>query len=203
MSSPVTIQVFPYRSDAEIASARLAADGIRSAVRADDEGGLNPGFFSHYGVRLEVDEGDLEDAYESLGIGRITVKRIVIETMFAHAVWAYPNEACGLLAMDEGDVVRRVFCLTNIDDSPSRFTIDPGEHFGCIRHAEDNGWRIGGVFHSHTASESYPSRSDIEGGGDPEWVHFIVGPISGHRPIARAFQFDGSHVSEMSLTVEP
>ncbi|MCL1594924.1 MAG: hypothetical protein M3132_11300, partial [Actinomycetia bacterium] len=73
MSSPVTIQVFPYRSDAEIASARLAADGIRSAVRADDEGGLNPGFFSHYGVRLEVDEGDLEDAYESLGIGRITV----------------------------------------------------------------------------------------------------------------------------------
>ncbi|MFV2001291.1 MAG: Mov34/MPN/PAD-1 family protein [Acidimicrobiia bacterium] len=198
----VTVQVYPYRSDAEIASARLAADGIRSAVHADDEGGLNPGFFSHYGIRLEVDESDLDDAFESLGVERVHLGRSVAEAMFSHAVWAQPNEACGLVAMDEEDSITMVFCLTNTDESAHRFTIDPQEHFECVRYAEERGWRIGGIFHSHTTSEPFPSKTDIEGGGDPDWLHMIVGPVVGHRTVVRAFRIVGAEVGEVSVTVE-
>ena len=203
MTGPVTVQVYPYRSDAEIAVARLAADGIRSAIRADNEGGLSPGFFTRFGVRVEVDHNDLEDAYESLGVERVTLPRAIAEAMFAHAVWAYPKEACGLIAMNADGEAKMVFCLTNTDASEHRFTIDPAEHYGCVSHAERSGWHIGGIFHSHTRSEAYPSESDIGGGGDPDWLHVIVGPVVGPNPVVRAFRFDEGAVSEASVTVEP
>jgi len=203
VTTPVTVAVYPFRSDADIAVARLAADGIRSAIRADDEGGLSPGFFTRFGVRVEVASGDLEDAYESLGVARVTMVREIADAMFAHAVWAYPNEACGLLAMDDDGKVQMVFCLTNVDASEHRFTIDPVEHYGCIRYAEANGWHIGGVFHSHTRSEPYPSDADIAGGADPDWLQMIVGPVVGPSPVVRAFRFDDGSVSEVSVTVEP
>ena len=203
MSTPVTVAVYPYRSDADIAVARLAADGIRSAIRADDEGGLSPGFFTRFGVRVEVDSDDLEDAYESLGVERVTIPASIAEAMFAHAVWAYPSEACGLLAMDDDGLAKMVFCLTNADESERRFTIDPVEHYGCFRYAEKVGWHVGGVFHSHTRSEAYPSESDLDGGGDPDWLHVIVGPVVGPSPEVRAFRFEEGVVSEASVTVEP
>ena len=132
MTGLVTVQVYPYRSDADIAVARLGADGIRAVVRVDNEGGLSPGFFTRFGVRVEVNVDDLEDAYESLGIERVTMAREIAEAMFAHAVWVYPNEACGLLAMDADGEVKMVLCLTNTDASEHRFTIDPVEHHGCV-----------------------------------------------------------------------
>jgi proteasome lid subunit RPN8/RPN11 len=203
VSGPVTVQVYPYRSDAEIANARLAADGIRSAIRVDDEGGLSPGFFTRFGVRVEVDSDDLEDAYESLGVERVTMANAIVEAMFAHAVWGHPNEACGLLAMDGDGQAKMVFCLTNTDASERRFTIDPVEHHGCVAFAERVGWHIGGIFHSHTRSEAYPSDTDIGGGGDPSWLQVIVGPVIGRNPVVRAFRFDDGIVNEASVTVEP
>jgi proteasome lid subunit RPN8/RPN11 len=199
----VTVAVYPFRSDAEIAVARLAADGIRSAVRADDEGGLSPGFFTRFGVRVVVDDDDLEDAYMSLGVERITFRREMVEAMFAHAVWAHPDEACGLVAVDDAGNPMMVFCLTNADASEHRFTIDPVEHFGCGSYAERAGWHVGGVFHSHTTSEAYPSDADVGGGGDPDWLNVIVGPVVGPNPVVRAFRFEDGVVSEASVTVEP
>jgi len=203
VTTPVTVAVYPYRSEADIAVARLAADGIRAAVRVDNEGGLSPGFFTRFGVRVEVNADDLEDAYESLGVERVTIPREIAEAMFAHAVWAYPNEACGLLAMDVDGDVKMVLCLTNTDASEHRFTVDPVEHYGCVTFAEKLGWHIGGIFHSHTRSEAYPSDTDVGGGGDPSWLQVIVGPVVGSNPVVRAFRFGEGIVDEASVTVEP
>jgi len=202
VSGPVTLNVYPYRADAELAVARLAADGIKAVVRDDNEGGLNPGFFKHYGVRIEVDADDLEDAFESLGIERLIVPRQIADAMFAHAGWGYPSEACGLVAVDDHGAPVMVFCLTNTADGDDRFTIDPIEYFGCVEFAESRGWVIGGVFHSHVSSDPYPSRIDVDAGGDPDWVHYIVGPVTGARLTVRAFTIDDDHVSEVSLTVQ-
>lgn len=199
----ITLNVYPYRADAELAVARLSADGIKAVVRDDNEGGLNPGFFKQYGVRIEVAVEDVDDAFESLGIERVLVPRQVADAMFAHAAWAYPNEACGLLAVDAEGAPVMVFCLTNTAGSRDRFTIDPGEHFGCVRFADERGWSIGGVFHSHTSSDAYPSETDVEEGGDPNWIHYIVGPVTGPRPMLRAFALEDGHVAEVSITVEP
>jgi [CysO sulfur-carrier protein]-S-L-cysteine hydrolase len=196
-----TVKVFPYRSDAEIARARLAADGIRSVVFVDDEGGLNPGFYSHYGVRLVVAAGDLEDAMTSLAIERLSIGQAAVEAMVRHAQGAFPLEACGLILF-EG--IRPVFVcpLTNRDASERRFTIAPAEYHGAWQFAEANGWTVGGIFHSHPRSEAVPSGSDVGGGGEPGWVHVIVGPISGNRTALRAFRFDEGVVSELTVAIE-
>ena len=199
----MTVRTYEVRSDAEIARARLAADGIRSAVRADDEGGLNPGFYRDYGVRLEVAEADLDDARESLGIERVTVPREIGRAMAASAMAMAPDEACGLLLADADGELVMVCCLTNADASPSRFTILPREHFGALRYAESRGWSIAGVFHSHVRSEPYPSGSDLSGGGDPDWLHLIIGPVYGRNPELRAFRYEAGRATEVSVFVAP
>jgi len=200
MTRQVTVSVFPVRSDAEIASARLAADGIRSIVVADDEGGLNPGFFRTYGVRLVVDAGDVDDACTSLAIERLMIREPLALAIAAHASTSLPNEACGFMLFD-GDVPVFVCPLTNVAASDHRFTIDPHEHHGAWLFALSRGWTIGGVFHSHPRTEAFPSPSDISGGADPDWIHVILGPVVRARPALRAFRLAGGAVSELSVSV--
>lgn len=196
-----TVKVFGFRSDAEIAKARLQADGIRSWVFVDDEGGLNPGFFSTYGVRLVVDETDLEDALDSLGIEWIAFPMPIAEAMLRHAHASAPAESCGLLLFDEDGPVFAC-CLTNAAASPHRFTISPEEHHGVVRFADSRGWTIGGVFHSHPRSEAYPSGSDVSGGGDPRWLHVIVGPLVGGSTELRAFRLADDDITEVIVAVD-
>lgn len=199
----VTVKVYPFRAEADIAVARLAADGIRAVVHQDDEAGLNPGFFKIYGVRVEVAAGDVEDAFESLGIERISVPREVATAMFQHARWAFPNESCGLIGVDDDGGPVFAFCLTNADESEHRFTIEPREHFGAMRLAEAMGFRIGGVFHSHVRAEAVPSRTDIENAADPDWLHFIIGSMADARPLLRGYRIVGGEVTEVSVSVHP
>lgn len=64
-----TAAVYELRHEAEVARALLAAAGIESMVVADDEGGLSPGFFAHFGIRVVVQAADLEEARRLLGSG--------------------------------------------------------------------------------------------------------------------------------------
>jgi proteasome lid subunit RPN8/RPN11 len=197
----VTIRVFPFRSDAELAWARLDAAGIRSVVRADDEGGLNPGFFSRYGVRLEVRPDDAAAAHALLTYEDGAATRLfpaeMVAAMLAHARFTYPEEACGLIAVDVAGGPRMVYCLTNVERSRYRYTVDPNEHYRAWRHAERNGWEIGGVFHSHPASGAYPSSTDVAGALDPKWLYVIVGLSSPEDPEVRVFSIVGGTVAEL------
>lgn len=203
MGAESTVTVYDVRSDGEIAKARLAADGIEAWLSIDDEGGLNPGFFARYGVRLIVRPEDLDDAYVSLGIERVSVPSQVADAMFKHSGWAFPEEACGLVAFDDRGAPKLTVCLTNSEHSSDRFTIAPAEHFGAMRLSEAHGLTIGAVFHSHPRSDAYPSSEDISGGADPEWLHFIVGPVAGAKPLLRAFRIEGGDVTEVKATVLP
>lgn len=71
--------------------------------------------------------------------------------------------------------------LSNAEHSPSRFTVEPSEHFGALRHAERSGWEIGGVFHSHPHGGPALSPFDLEQPHDPMWMHLVVGL----RPVVR------------------
>ena len=191
MSDLATVAVYPIRSDAEIVRARLVSEGVEALVIADDEGGLNPGFYSRYGVRVVVANADLAAAHEILDLDVVIVPTEAIEEMVAHARAGAPNEACGLFASD-GGVVTKIYPLTNVDEASDRFTLDPAEHFASVRDAEAGGWAIAGVFHSHPSSAPIPSVKDLAGGGDPEWVNLIVGVEAG-RIVVRAYRYhDGA-----------
>lgn len=122
------------------------------------------------------------------------------EAIVAHAAWAFPREACGLLAADESGSLRMAYCLTNAEASSYRFTVDPAEQFHAIGHAERSGWHIAGAFHSHPRSDASPSAADIAGALDPTWVHLIAGPVGDDTPV-RAFTIRDGLVTEIDLEV--
>ena len=197
----VTAGRYLHRGEAEIARAHLDAEGIVSVVVADDEGGLNPGFYSEYRVRLAVRAGDRIVAAAVLGPSGapIPMARQIRDAIVAHARFCAPLEACGLLALDATATPRMAYCLTNVDASPTRFTLDPNEHFRAIRHAERNGWVIAGAFHSHPASAAQPSPADIAGASASDWLHVVAGPLPD--PDVRGFAIGPAGAVEVPLRV--
>jgi proteasome lid subunit RPN8/RPN11 len=197
MSDLATVVVYPTRSEAEIARARLDADGINAIVIADDEGGLNPGFYSRYGVRVVVVAAELADARESLGIEIVVVTDDALSTMVAHARSEAPIEACGLLAGADG-AITKVYQMVNVDPGPDRFTLDPGEHFTVWQDASANGLSIMGSFHSHPSGPPIPSPADTSGGTDPEWVNIIIGVDNGDVALG-AYRYVGDVASPVEI----
>ena len=116
-----------------------------------------------------------------------------------HLAASLPNEGCGLFAVDAMGTVCHVYPVVNVDQSPFRFTVEPGGHFAAISHAESNGWEIGGAFHSHPQSAPEPSRTDIAGALDPLWLHLIVG-LGGEVPELRAWRIVEGKAYEQAVT---
>ena len=179
-SSPVnealeTVRICLTQGDAEIVAARLRSVGIDVLVRAEDEGGLNPGFYADYAVRVLVRGGDLEAARTELGIGPIGLHPEILEAVRQHSRFCAPEEACGLLAVDESGGVRMAYACTNTDHSSRRFTVAPEEHYHAWRHAARRGWEIGGVFHSHPLAAAALSPTDVAKAADHSWLYLVIG----------------------------
>lgn len=198
----VTVHAYLHRDEADLARMRLEAAGIPAMVAADDEGGLSPGFFAEHRVRLVTRHDRLSDALRELDPDA-EVLHIAPEAQRAimhHATVTAPLEACGLLAIADDDGlahVKMVYCLTNIDRSPVRFTVAPGEHFGAVRHAERNGWEVRGAFHSHPRALPLPSTTDIAGALDPTWFYLIVGPL--RAATLRAYRIRSGEVADVVI----
>jgi proteasome lid subunit RPN8/RPN11 len=124
----------------------------------------------------------------------------VYDAIVAHARFDFPNEACGLLAANAAGDVCMAYCLTNAQASPTRYTLDPTEHFRAMRHAERLGWEIVGVFHSHTHSAAYPSPTDVQFALEPEWAYVIVS-LARAEPDVRAFRIVDGAVDEEPVVV--
>ncbi|MFC2177104.1 Mov34/MPN/PAD-1 family protein [Actinomycetota bacterium] len=195
----VAVADYLFRGDAEVARALLDSQGIKAHVRADDEGGLNPGFFSEYRVVLEVSAADVGDARAVLGlVDGLVIPNEIRGGMTEHAQWAHPHEACGLLAGGDG-IIEMVFCLSNRDASATRYTIDPREHYGAMRYAEGRGWDIVGAWHSHPEGDAVLSNVDLAQSPGGDWITVVVGngPLSG--PPIRAYRTDGAAVFELAV----
>lgn len=123
------------------------------------------------------------------------------DAMVAHALFCIPEEACGLIAADDQGRMRMVYCLTNVDRSAATYTLDPVEHFRAMRHAESNGWHLAGVFHSHTNTAAYPSRTDVAKALEPDWLYMLVGLGVRHGPEVRGFWIRDGNIAEVPLVV--
>ena len=96
-----------------------------------------------------------------------------------------PNEACGLLGAKEGDVVK-VFRMSNSSGSPVRYSLDPQQQFAVYKKLEEEGWDLGGVFHSHTHTEAYPSPTDVRLASED--VPYVIVSLAEEPPSIRAFR---------------
>ena len=84
----------------------------------------------------------------------------VREAMAEHARDESPNEACGLVVINNG-VAERYVAGRNAAESPYRFELDVPPETWFL---EDEGFVLA-VFHSHLSSPPRPSRTDVENVG--------------------------------------
>jgi proteasome lid subunit RPN8/RPN11 len=90
--------------------------------------------------------------------------------------------------------------------SAKLYTVDPREHLEAELEAERLGLEIIGVFHSHTHTDAYPSKTDVEQAStplsDPGW-HYVLVSLRDTHPVLRAYRIVDGQVDEESVVVEP
>jgi [CysO sulfur-carrier protein]-S-L-cysteine hydrolase len=127
------------------------------------------------------------------------ISQELFHEMVAHALQDAPDECCGMIASRNGEAVK-VHRATNAAASPLRYEIDGAEQYRIQMAIEDEDLELGGIYHSHTRSEPYPSQTDVNLAFYPEALYVIVG-VAGDEPEVRAYEICDGQVSETELQV--
>jgi proteasome lid subunit RPN8/RPN11 len=131
------------------------------------------------------------------------IDRPTYDTLVAHARAEYPNEACALLAGPpaDGGRVEKTFTLPNAEASPTFYVVEPKAQLEAMNEMDDRGWDLVGIFHSHTFTEAYPSRTDVELAAYPDATYLILSLADQDAPELRAFHIRDRQVREVTVRV--
>ena len=128
----------------------------------------------------------------------LRISRVLYDEVIAHCRRHYPKEACGVLAGQEG-VVAQVYPMTNVEDSPIGYAMDPKEQLRVEKQMRVQGHLMVGIYHSHTTSEASPSSVDVSLAISPDISYVLVSLTDQARPVVRSFRIDGPRVSEEEI----
>jgi len=104
----------------------------------------------------------------------LRIPQALVDAMTAHAKADHPDEACGVLAGPAGsDQPTRVIPMVNAARSPTFYEFDSTELLRLYRELDDRDEVPVVVYHSHTATEAYPSRTDIALASEPQ-AHYVL-----------------------------
>jgi len=133
----------------------------------------------------------------------VRLKQTDYEAMVAHAKSGLPNEACGLIAgTADGDVktVGKVYLMSNPDESPEHFSINPKEQLAAIKDMRANGFTLLGNFHSHPATPARPSEEDMRMYYDSKASYLILS-LAEANPVLKAFGIKDREVTPQTLEI--
>ena len=133
----------------------------------------------------------------------VRLKQSDYEAIIAHARGGLPNEACGLIAgkVDNNiKVIDKIYLLSNPDNSPEHFSIDPKEQLAAVKDMRANGFSPLGNFHSHPATPARPSAEDIKLAYDPKASYLILS-LAEETPVLKAFGIAGGEVTPQTLEI--
>jgi len=120
------------------------------------------------------------------------------DDILAHARAEAPKEACGLVAGRNARASRVIRCTNAHPAAVTRYTIDPREQLRAFRDMEANGEDLVAIYHSHPATQAYPSPTDRAEAHYPEAVYVLVS-LRDATPDVRAFQIRDGWVREVPL----
>jgi [CysO sulfur-carrier protein]-S-L-cysteine hydrolase len=140
-------------------------------------------------------------------MGVLTIDQAIYDAIIAHARADHPDEACGVVAGPVGsDRPARYVPMANADRSPTFYRFDPAEQFKVWREMDDRDEEPVVIYHSHSSTEAYPSRTDISYAGEPN-AHYVLVSTRDADGLGefqfRSFRIVDGVVSEESVTVSP
>lgn len=134
-------------------------------------------------------------------LGALILSPSHLSQIIAHLKAGKPNEACGLLAGQNGRVTK-VYLMANAAGSPVRYSMEPEALIQVIEEIEERGWDLVGIFHSHPGGPLSPSATDIAEAYYPDSAYVICAPDAAGRWQAKAFEIREGRVREIRLRVE-
>jgi proteasome lid subunit RPN8/RPN11 len=121
------------------------------------------------------------------------------DEIVAHARAGLPNEACGILG-GRGGVATSFHPTRNADESPYRYSVHPDDLLKVVLQLEDAEDDVVAIYHSHTRSAPYPSRTDVELATWPDAAYLIVSLRSDPVELA-AFRLADGRIEELALEI--
>jgi len=137
----------------------------------------------------------------------LTLDQATYDAIVAHARRDHPDEACGVVAGPAGsDRPTRFVPMLNAATSPTFYEFDPGELLRLYQEMDARDEEPVVIYHSHTATEAYPSRTDVDLAQEPS-AHYVLvstrdGAHRGDDPLqTRSYRIVDGAVTEEDVRV--
>ncbi|OHU23667.1 peptidase [Mycobacteroides chelonae] len=132
----------------------------------------------------------------------LVVRADLVDAMVKHARADHPDEACGVLAGPEGsDRPERHVAMINAERSPTFYRFDSGEQLRVWRAMDDADEVPVVIYHSHTATEAYPSRTDVNLAAEPDAHYVLVSTRDPEQHELRSYRIVDGVVTEEEISV--
>ena len=132
----------------------------------------------------------------------LTITRALHDAIVAHARADHPDEACGVVAGPAGtDRPERFIPMLNAARSPTFYEFDSGDLLKLYREMDDRDEEPVVVYHSHTATEAYPSRTDVSYASEPG-AHYVLVSTADSGNQDGPFQFRSFRIVDGEITEE-
>ncbi|CAN5131539.1 M67 family metallopeptidase [soil metagenome] len=124
----------------------------------------------------------------------------IYDAIVAHAKRDHPHEACGVVAGPEGsDSPGRFVPMVNAAASATFYEFDPTDLLQLYRDMDARGEEPVVIYHSHTATEAYPSRTDIGLAQEPS-AHYVLVSTRTHGNSPGPVEFRSYRIVEGTVT---
>lgn len=127
----------------------------------------------------------------------LRIDRAIHDEIVAHARRDHPDEACGVVAGPEGsDTPIRFVPMLNAARSPTFYEFDSMEKLQLYKEMDARDEEPLVIYHSHTATEAYPSRTDIAYAQEPNAHYVLVSTRTENEAEFRSYRIVDGEVTE-------
>jgi proteasome lid subunit RPN8/RPN11 len=129
---------------------------------------------------------------------RLVIPQEIRDGIVAHARDHAPRECCGIVSGTTGNPTH-LHPLTNVEPGNTRYLFDDEEFYRVYREIQNAGEDLIVVYHSHPATQAWPSPTDVANATWPEAVYAICSLEQPDEPVLRGFRIIDGQISEVEL----
>ena len=132
----------------------------------------------------------------------LTIAQTIVDAIVAHARLDHPDEACGVVAGPTGsDRPQRFIPMVNAARSPTFYEFDSKDLLKLYREMDSLAEEPVVIYHSHTATQAYPSRTDISYASEPHAHYVLVSTADEVDVEFRSFRIVDGEVTEEPVEI--
>ena len=132
----------------------------------------------------------------------LRIRESLVEQMVAHARRDHPDEACGVIAGPVGsDSPERFIPMDNAARSTTFYEFDSMDLLRLYREMDERDEEPIVIYHSHTATEAYPSPTDVSYASEP-LAHYVLVSTRQTGSAPGPYEFRSFRIVDGSVTEE-